>query len=236
MPLDPILYPPPQVRPGDWLDDELLGRVQVGGYHDGPIPWPYRRRTGAHSLILTPALVRAVRTETAGDVQEAFGVSEGTVWGWRKALGVTRDNNPATKAAYAATRNIPPEAAARGRQHALSPEARQKALESIKAGWQDRQPHPETITWTAKMDALLGTLPDEQAAQALGVSKTKVAQRRRLLGKPAWREGHTVTWTPEMETRLGTAFDGVLATEWGISRSAVTLRRQALGIAPLSRP
>lgn len=235
MTLDPAKYQPPRVNPGDWLEDELLGLVQVGGYHDGQIPWPYRRRTGAHSLILTATLAKAVKTETAQDIMAWFGVSEGTVWGWRRALGVTRDNNPGTKAAYQATRNIPPEAAARGRAKALEPEAQAKMLDSIAAGMSSRRPHPEAINWTPRMDAVLGAMPDEQAAQALGISKTKVALRRRYLGKPSYRSKNEWQWTPEHEARLGTAFDSALAREWGLSRSTVTLRRQMLGIPPYSK-
>ncbi|GAA5514754.1 hypothetical protein Dcar01_03515 [Deinococcus carri] len=232
MPLDPTRYPIPSVQPGDWLDDVLLGRVQVGGYTNAPIPWPYRRKTGKHSLILTETLARAVRTEAAKDIQEAFGVSEGTVWGWRKALGVNAQNNPGTQRLYRelVVDKLTPERAAKGRQKALEPEAQTRMRESIAVGMAERQPHPHAVTWTPEMDAVLGTMPDEQAAQALGVSKTLAATRRRHLKKRSYKDTRNIKWTPEMDARLGTAFDGDLAEGWGISRSAVTLRRMTLGV------
>lgn len=237
MTFDPAKYQPPRVSAGDWLEDELLGLVQVGGYHDGQIPWPYRRRTGAHSLILTSTLAEAVRTEAAQDIMAWFGVSEGTVWGWRKALGVTARNNPGTQRRYKelAASKLTPEAAARGRAKAAQPEARAKALDTIAKGMRRRKPHPNTIHWTPKMDAVLGTMPDEQAARALGISKTKVSVRRRYLKIPSYRSTTEWQWTPEHEARLGTAFDSVLAKEWGIHRSTVTMRRQALGIPAFSK-
>lgn len=225
-------YAPPRVQPGDWLDDELLGRVEVGGYTNAPLPWPYRRRAGRRQLILTETLARAVRTEAARDLIEALGVSETVVWAWRRALGVDRQNNPGTQRLYREQvgGKLTPERAAKGRAKALEPEARERARGSIAAGMSERARHPHTVTWTPEMDAVLGTMPDEQAAQALGVSKTLVAVRRRHLGKPSYKDKRNIEWTPKMDERLGTAFDGDLAREWGISRSAVTLRRMTLGV------
>jgi hypothetical protein len=39
-------------------------------------------------------MARAVRTESAAAVRFWWGVSVGVVWRWRRALGVTRTNNP----------------------------------------------------------------------------------------------------------------------------------------------
>lgn len=238
MPLDPLNYPAPRVTVGGWLDDELLGSVQVGGYHSAPISWPYRRRTGAHSLILCGSLVRAVRQESAKDVAEAFGVSGTVVASWRRALGVDRQNNAGTQRLYRelAPQKLTLERAARGREAAMQPEALARARETIAQGMATRAPHPMTINWTPEMDAQLGTMPDAQAAEALGVSVTKINVRRRVLGIPSYAASHTtIRWTPEMDARLGTAFDGDLAAEWGVSRPAVALRRHALGIPSFGR-
>lgn len=206
--INPTLYPPPRVRRGDWLDDVLLGRVQVGGYHDGPIPWPYRRRTGAHSLILTETLARMVRTEAARDVQAALGVSEGVVWRWRKALGV----------------------GARGREAAAQPEARERMRQTLRAG--GRKPG-YAISWTPEMDALLGTLPDRAVAERLGVSPLSVSDRRAQLGIPPYRSQHRdIPWTPEMDALLYTAPARELAERWGVSASAVKARRRRVGCRP----
>lgn len=53
-------YVAPRCRPGDWLDDEIDGRLEVGGWTDAPIPWPRRKKTGRAALILTGELARAV--------------------------------------------------------------------------------------------------------------------------------------------------------------------------------
>jgi len=81
-------YFPPACRVGETLECEVLGReVIVGGMHDSPIPWPYRRKKGRHSLIVCGDLVRAIRVEMAKAVGYHWGVGASTVWLWRKALG-----------------------------------------------------------------------------------------------------------------------------------------------------
>ena len=192
--IDPALYPPPRVRRGDWLDDVLLGRVQVGGYHDGPIPWPYRRRAGAHSLILTDTLARMVRTEAARDVQAALGVSEGVVWRWRRALGVSARNNPGTLRAGgrnpgyairwtpemdALLGTLPDRAVAeRLGVSPLSVSARRAQL-----GIPPYRSRHRDIRWTPEMDAALYTAPARELAERWGVSASAVKARRRRVGE-----------------------------------------------------
>lgn len=234
---DPSFYPPPRVRRGDWLDDVLDGRVQVGGYHHGPIPWPYRLQPGHHVLIVTEALARMVRTESAKDVAQAVGVSGSVVWRWRKALGVTAKNNPGTQRYYRELQphKLTPEVSARGRLGAATPEARARAMQTIRA--QGRRPGG-VVNWTPDMDALLGTMPDEAVAARLGISKLTVSQRRARLGVPSYRSRHRdISWTPEMDALLGTVPDRELAERWGLARATVTARRRRLGIpAACGRP
>src|SRR5262245_50970880 len=68
---------------------------------DGRIPWPRGRPLdaplGGSGLLLLGGLVEAVKRESAAAVGYWFGVSEGVVWRWRKALGVTRTNNPGSR-------------------------------------------------------------------------------------------------------------------------------------------
>lgn len=132
-------YEPPAVRAGDWLDDAVDGRLQVGGWSNGPIPWPRRKKTGTHSLVLFGDLVRAVRLESSEAVQHWFGVSAGTVWKWRCALGVDRITN-GTRELLRERTGVPQEAAARGRDAAAAPEALARMAES-KAG---KPAHPNT--------------------------------------------------------------------------------------------
>ncbi len=91
-------YTSPLVIPGDWLVDELEGAVEVGGFTDGLFRWPTRKRSGRPSPILCGDLLRAVRTECAESVQFWWGFSPSLVGRWRRALGVTRRNNPGDQA------------------------------------------------------------------------------------------------------------------------------------------
>ena len=118
-------YLPPLVRRGDWLDDEIVGLVQVGGNTDALIPWPYRLKPGKMSLILCGDLVEAVLIESESAICHHWGVGVVTVWKWRKALGVDRVTEGTRRLLQEKT-GVPPEAAALGRERARSPEARAK--------------------------------------------------------------------------------------------------------------
>jgi hypothetical protein len=84
--------------------------VTVTSWTSAPIPWPRCCRPGTHGggsgLLVTEELARAVRTESAAAVCYWWGVSEGVVWRWRKALGVGLLDSPGTRQAIraAATR------------------------------------------------------------------------------------------------------------------------------------
>lgn len=122
-------YLPPSCRLGDWIDDEIEGCVEVGGWTAAPLSWPRRKKTGRASLILTSELARAVRTESSEAIQHWWGVGEVTVWKWRKALGVERVTDGTRKLLQERT-GVPEEAAARGRARAATPESRAKMADS----------------------------------------------------------------------------------------------------------
>src|SRR5439155_19899886 len=83
-------YDPPRTRRGRHLFCELRGTVKVGGYSDGPIPWPVK--WGTRSLILCGALVQAVKEESALAVGHHWGVCQHVVQRWRRALEVEMYN------------------------------------------------------------------------------------------------------------------------------------------------
>ncbi len=130
-------YTSPLVIPGDWLVDELEGAVEVGGFTDGLFRWPTRKRSGRPSPILCGDLLRAVRTECAESVQFWWGFSPSLVGRWRRALGVTRRNNPGDQAvararaalARSLDRKAPPKAPAAwsSRRSRVHPPPRQQA-------------------------------------------------------------------------------------------------------------
>lgn len=132
-------YTPPACRVGDWLDDEIDGRLEVGGWTDALISWPRRKKTGRASLILTAELARAVRTESAEALCYYWGVRPTKVWQWRQALGVGRVT-AGTRRLLQERTGVPPEAAARGRTAAAAPDALQRMAETKRG-----QPaHPNT--------------------------------------------------------------------------------------------
>jgi hypothetical protein len=66
--------------------------VVVTGYTDAPVPWPVgqRKGTSARSPVVFGALTDAVRRESNQAVAHWWGVGQGVVSRWRKALGVGR--------------------------------------------------------------------------------------------------------------------------------------------------
>jgi hypothetical protein len=95
-------YRAPGLRRGDraWcLFRDCL--VRVTGWSDAPLSWPRGHpldsRNGHPSLLVDEELARAVRLESAAAVKHWWRVGTGVVWRWRKALAVTRTNNPGTR-------------------------------------------------------------------------------------------------------------------------------------------
>lgn len=132
-------YAQPACRVGDWLDDEIDGRLEVGGWTNAPISWPRRKKTGRASLILTVELARAVRTESVAAICHHWGVRPTKVWMWRQALGVDRVT-AGTRRLLQARTGVPPDAAARGRERAAAPDVRARMAET-KLG---KPAHPKT--------------------------------------------------------------------------------------------
>lgn len=122
-------YIQPRVRVGTWLDDEIDGRLVVGGWTDAPLPWPRRKKTGRPSLILTGELARAVRIESVEAICYWWGIGPTKVWMWRKALGVGRVTD-GTRQLLQDRTGVPIEASARGRAAAATPEGRAKMAET----------------------------------------------------------------------------------------------------------
>lgn len=214
-------YEPPEVKVGERVYCEVRrSMVIVGGFSRGPIPWPRLKKTGRAALIVFADLARAVRTESAVAVAEHWGVSVTTVAAWRRELGAKE--TPGTRALHRAygPKKLPPETAARGREKARSPEAREK-ISASKRG----KPVPEQ---TRK--ALL------RAAR-----RPKSAAHRRAIGEAVKRSGHRPRhpdrpdWTAEEDSKLrrGVArglTDREIAADVGRSPGAIRSHRRRLGL------
>jgi hypothetical protein len=63
--------------------------VVVTGWTDAPISWPRALPVGwlGHpSIVVTEELARAVRLESAAAIRHWWGVSDGVIHRWRKAM------------------------------------------------------------------------------------------------------------------------------------------------------
>src|SRR5438045_3875477 len=85
-------YRMPRCRLGGRLFCQARGWVVVKRISTGPIPWPQTIVKHSRTFILCGDLVKAVQRESEIAVAHWWGVTEQTVWKWRKALGVPRTN------------------------------------------------------------------------------------------------------------------------------------------------
>src|SRR5262249_20372042 len=159
--------------------------VVVTSWTDARIPWPRCRPLdsplGGSGLLVDEVLARAIRHESAAALCFWWRASEGAVWRWRKALGVTRTSSAgsrglihaAAKAGASAVQEreyTDEERDRRGRR------ARELGLDrNLRTGY-----HGEW--WTAKELALLGRLPDAEVARWTGRTKNAVTVKRNRLG------------------------------------------------------
>jgi hypothetical protein len=131
--------------------------------------------------VLDEELARAVGHESAAAVMHWWGVTDGVVWRWRKALGVSCTDNEGSRrllraasemgAAEQRGRELPPEQVERRRRT-----AREKNLA------QYLQPGYNGPRWTEEEDQLIRTLPPAQAAARTGRTMHAVYRRRHHLG------------------------------------------------------
>jgi hypothetical protein len=210
------IYRPPAARVGGRLTCAVRGRVTVGGYSKGPIPWPVVARPGKPTLIVCGDLVRALRREAAVAVAHWWGVTTTTVLTWRKAVGVTGDtagaarlkaengrrHYEAVKAKLHAPAAVAKSAAAR-RGRPLSAEHRAKlraanlgkrlTAETRRKVSATRKrlglKAPDRTDWAPWEDELLRSLPPEEVASRTGRPMFAVYGRRFRLGltKKHWR-------------------------------------------------
>jgi hypothetical protein len=177
---------PPPLRKGDRATCLFRGAdVIVTSWTDAPLPWPRCRalgtRGGGSGLLVTEELVRAVRTESSAAVQHRPGVSEETVWRWRKAFGVAQWGTEGSRRLL--TRTVA-KAAAKTRGKRRSREHVRRIVATKPAqGW-PRPTRWDKGSWTPEQLALLGTLPDEEVAARIGRSETAVRVKRNRLRIP----------------------------------------------------
>jgi DNA-binding Xre family transcriptional regulator len=175
-------YETPNVEIGDELIDEVRGPVTVNTWSKGLITWPCLRTEGRSAYVLCGDLARAVRQESSLAVQHWWGVGPATVHRWRKCLGVSnRTAGTVHLHRKWQPEKLSPQVAARGRQKSICTESRAKMSQTVRA--RGFYHHTQRI-WTPEEEALLGTMPDREAAIKLGRSLKSVGMWRRKLDIP----------------------------------------------------
>jgi hypothetical protein len=224
-------YHAPALSRGDRVTCHLRGTVVITTWTDARISWPRCRpleSKGGSGVLLDDEMARAVRTEAAAAVGYWWGVTVGVVWRWRKALAVTKKNNPRT--------------------YQLLTEASQAGADKLKAKeWTEEErevkreinqrlgltrnlrPSYHDPSWMAEERKLLGEMPDAEVARRIGrtVDAVRIERERRGIPNPVlWG------WTAEDIAQLGTETDAEVAGRIGRTPSAVAQKRIALGIPP----
>jgi hypothetical protein len=231
-------YTPPPLRRGDrtfclFRDTD----VTVTSWTAAPIPWPRCCRPGTHGggsgLLLDEELARAVRTESAAAICYWWGVSEGVVWRWRKALGVTRTNNEGTRRLVQAASAAGVEAL---RYHGLSDEqceARNRTAIRLDLK-RFLRPGYHGPPWTPEQLQLLGQEPDDVVAGKVGRSVNAVRLMRQRLGlaNPAARPGAlgSPRWSAAEDALVRRLPAAEASRRTGRTLAAVYSRRSLLGL------
>jgi hypothetical protein len=218
-------YMPPKCRVGDKLPCEYRGReVTVTGMTDAAIPWPCRRWNRNATPILCGELIRAVRTESEMAVAHHWGVSQTTVWQWRRALDVPRMTNGSRRLLIDhAAETLTPEVRAKAREAMHSEEVRAK-LSALRKG---RRQHPNT---TAAFREFAKRPKSEEWKQGQSERSRKMWENPEAYGLPPRR-----LWTNAEIALLGTDTDRAIARTLGLPMNIVRNERQRLGISALSQ-
>lgn len=185
-------YTPPRLQIGERTECLLRDRlVVVTSWTDAPISWPRCQPVGQRGgcgLLLAGDLVHAVRCESALAVGYWWGVSEGVVWRWRKALAVGRMDSEGSRLLIEAASL---KGAAAVQEHEWT--AKERRARRRKAIELDLGRHLPTgyhgPRWTKKQLALLGTMSDADVAAIVGRTVTAVRVRRTQLGIPKPDDG-----------------------------------------------
>lgn len=183
-------YITPRVRHGRRVWCEYRAKwCRVTSFTAAPIPWPRvapLKQKGGSGLWVNATLERAIRTESAVALKHWFGVTQSCSRSWRIWAGVegrSASSTPGTRREVKKAADLGAEVV-RGTE--LSDEAcdvrsaNSKRLNLIRFGHAKRWPNG----WTTEMDAMLGTMPDEELAKRLGKSRAAVRSRRSKRGIP----------------------------------------------------
>jgi hypothetical protein len=83
-------YRTPRYRIGQKVRCQVRGLVVIVALSDAPLPWPLCKRRNRLVPVVYQGLARALRLESVQAIVHHWGVGQGSVTRWRKALGVGR--------------------------------------------------------------------------------------------------------------------------------------------------
>jgi hypothetical protein len=180
-------YISPRLKRGDRATCLLRdSTVVITGLSSGRIQWLRCRALDTHGggseLLLAGDLVRAVKNESAAAVMHWWGVTEGVVWRWRKALDAP-GLKPEGSRLLRNRLNREQGGAPKGKPAPGRPGRLQPVPNSHKRRF-----------WTDAEVALLGTILDNEVAVRTGRTLTAIYQKRFALGIPCARirrQGHS---------------------------------------------
>jgi hypothetical protein len=229
-------YRPPRLRAGDRASCLLRDcTVVITGWTAARIPWPRCRALdgpgGGSGILLDEELARAVRHESAAAICHWWGVSEGVVWRWRKALGVTRTNNEGSQRLIRAAAQAG--AAAMSARGLTDEECDERSRRAVALDLKRfLRPGYHGPRWTPEQLRQLGTAPDAVVAARSGRTAlaVRVMRDRRGIANPAARPGAygSPRWTDEEDDLVYRPPPAEAARQTGRTLSAVYSRRSLL--------
>ena len=207
----------------------------ITGWSDARISWPRCRavgtRGGGSSLLLDAELADAVRHESAAAIGYWWGVSEGVVWRWRQALGVTRTNNEGSQRLIQAAAEQG--AAAMREREYTDEECDERSRRARELGLGRYLPTGyHGPRWTRAQLRLLGKYPDDRVAARVGRSVNAVRVMRQRLGipnpAPRLHAGGRPRWTAEQDDLVRRLPPWEAVRRTGRTLRAVRCRRSVL--------
>lgn len=97
----------------------------------------------------------------------------------------------------------------------------------------------ERLAWNADQLAMLGTAPDAEVADAVGVNDSAIHSMRKRRGIPAFgqsREKLAHAWTRKQLSWLGKLPDSEIARRVGLNAATVSVKRRTMGIETQRKP
>lgn len=174
--------------------------VVITSWTNARIPWPRCRVAdgpgGGSGLLVDEELARAIRNESALAIKYWWGVTHGTLWWWRRTLGVARDDPEGSKRLIQAAAN-----AGADKQRGvklLDEEIERRRQTAIALNLKQYLRPGGKNPWTVEQLALLHDHSDEEVAALTGRSVTAIRVKRwRVFGTQSGLHDH-----PDDEVRV----------------------------------